>query len=244
MGKEAKTKDEFAAVMQLLSAEAEKRPPADAPENGENASDKTGTTEIVGLFHLLNDRIQRLETALSDRIDQLANSIPQPALGGSDLLQQFQKIDEQLSAIRSTESVNQRLFDSLHEELLKYRDNFLHESLQKPFIHDLVHLFDDLTSLSSQLQSAAEDKGKRGSVTQWRDNLENAVLSLLEILHRFEVKEIEPGENVDRALHKVLSYEPADYAEEDGRIVMRVKRGFLWRGKLIRAEEVIAKRFG
>jgi molecular chaperone GrpE (heat shock protein) len=128
--------------------------------------------------------------------------------------------------------------------LLKYRDNFLHESLQKPFIHDLVHLFDDLTSLSSQLQSAAEDKSKRGPVAQWHDNLENAVLSLLEILHRFEVKEIEPGEKVDRALHKVLSYEPADYAEEDGRIVMRVKRGFLWRGKLIRAEEVIAKRFG
>ena len=241
MGKEAKTKDEFAAVMKLLSAEAEKTPPAGAPENGENASNKTGAADILGVFHLLNDRIQRLETALSDRIDQLANSIPQPS---ADLLQQFQKVDEQLSAIRSTESVNQRLFDSLHEELLKYRDNFLHESLQKPFIHDLVLLFDDLTSLSSQLQSAAEDEGKRGAVAQWRDNLENAVLSLLEILHRFEVKEIEAGESVDRALHKVLSYEPADYAEEDGRIVMRVKRGFQWRGKLIRAEEVIAKRFG
>ena len=241
MGKEAKTKDEFAAVMKLLSAEAEKTPPAGAPENGENASNKTGAADILGVFHLLNDRIQRLETALSDRIDQLANSIPRPS---ADLLQQFQKVDEQLSAIRSTESVNQRLFDSLHEELLKYRDNFLHESLQKPFIHDLVHLFDDLTSLSSQLQSAAEDEGKRGAVAQWRDNLENAVLSLLEILHRFEVKEIEAGESVDRALHKVLSYEPADYAEEDGRIVMRVKRGFQWRGKLIRAEEVIAKRFG
>ena len=241
MGKGAETKDEFAAVMKLLSAEAEKTPPADAPENGENASSKTGTAEILNVFHLLNDRIQRLETALGDRIDQLANSSPQPS---ADLLQQFQKVDEQLSAIRSTESVNQRLFDSLHEELLKYRDNFLHESLQKPFIHDLVHLFDDLTSLSSQLQSAAEAEGKRGPVAQWHDNLENAVLSLLEILHRFEVKEIEPGEKVDRALHKVLSYEPADYAEEDGRIVMRVKRGFLWRGKLIRAEEVIAKRFG
>lgn len=244
MAKAAKTKDEFAAVMKLLSAEAEKTLPTDAQENGENASAKTGAANILDVFHLLNGRIQSLENALSDRIDQLANLIPQPALGGLDLLQQFQKIDEQLSAVRSNESVNQRLFDSLHEELLKYRDNFLHESLQKPFIHDLVHLFDDLTSLSSQLQTAAEEKSKRGAVAQWRDNLENAVHSLLEILHRFEVKEIEPRENVDRSLHKVLNYEPADYAEEDGRIVMRVKRGFLWRGKLIRPEEVIAKRFG
>ena len=242
MGNGVKTGDEFAAVMKLLSAEAEKTPRADAPENGENASNKTGAADILGVFHLLNDRIQRLETALSDRIDQLANSIPQPS---ADLLQQFQKVDEQLSAIRSTESVNQRLFDSLHEELLKYRDNFLHESLQKPFIHDLVHLFDDLTSLSAQLQSAAEEKGKRGGhVAQWRDNLENAVQSLLEVLHRFEVKEIEPKETFDRTIHRVISYEPADFAEEDGHIVMRVKRGFLWREKLIRPEEVIAKRFG
>jgi molecular chaperone GrpE (heat shock protein) len=241
VGKSAKAEGEFAEVMKLLSAEAEKTLPAGAEENGEDSSTKTGAANILDVFHLLNGRMQSLESALSDRIDQLATLIPQPSL---DLIQQFQKIDEQLSAVRNNESVNQRLFDSLHEELLKYRDNFLHESLQKPFIHDLVHLFDDLTSLLSQLQSAAEEKGKRGAIAQWRDNLENGVHSLLEILHRFEVKEIDPRENVDRALHKVLSYEPADYPEEDGRIIMRVKRGFLWRGKLIRPEEVIAKRFG
>ena len=65
-----------------------------------------------------------------------------------------------------------------------------------------------------------------------------------EILHRFEVKEIEPRERVDRACHRVINYEPADFPEEDGTIVMRVKRGFVWREKLIRPEEVIAKRFG
>ena len=148
------------------------------------------------------------------------------------------------ASIRSTESVNQQLFDSLHAELLKYRDNFLHESLQKPFIHDLVYLYDHLNGLCEQLSSAAQEKGKRSRVSQWRDNLENAIHSLVEILHRFDVKEIEPRERVDRAYHRVISYEPADFPEEDGSIVMRVKRGFVWRGKLIRPEEVIAKRFG
>jgi molecular chaperone GrpE (heat shock protein) len=144
--------------------------------------------------------------------------------------------------IRSTESVNQQLFDSLHAELLKYRDNFLHESLQRPFIHDLVYLYDHLNGLCEQLSSAAQQKGKDSRVSQWRDNLENAIHSLVEILHRFDVKEIEPRERVDRACHRVISYEPADFPEEDGAIVMRVKRGFVWRGKLIRPEEVIAKR--
>jgi molecular chaperone GrpE (heat shock protein) len=140
--------------------------------------------------------------------------------------------------------VNQRLFDSLHEELIKYRDNFLHESLQKPFIRDLLTLFDDLSGLLSQLQAACEaNEGKRGPLGQWRDNLENAIHSLTEILNRMEVSEIEPKETVDRTFHRVLSYEPADFAEEDGRIIMRVKRGFLWRDQVLRPEEVVAKRF-
>jgi molecular chaperone GrpE (heat shock protein) len=149
-----------------------------------------------------------------------------------------------MASIRNTESVNQQLFDSLHAELLKYRDNFLHESLQKPFIHDLVYLYDHLNGLCEQLSSVAQEKGERSRVSQWRDNLENAIHSLVEILHRFDVKEIEPRERVDRACHRVINYEPADFPEEDGTIVMRVKRGFVWREKLIRPEEVIAKRFG
>ncbi len=71
-----------------------------------------------------------------------------------DLAEQFRKMDEHMVALRNTESVNQRLFDSLHQELKKYRDNFLHESLQKPFIRDLLILFDDLSALSAQLQTA------------------------------------------------------------------------------------------
>ncbi len=158
--------------------------------------------------------------------------------------EEFRKMDEHMAALRNTESVNQRLFDSLHQELIKYRDNFLHETLQKPFIRDLLILFDDLTALSSQLQTAEEGGEKRGKLGQWRDNLENSIHSLTEILHRMEVSEIEQKEMVDRAFHRVVSYEPSDFAEDEGRIVMRVKRGFLWRDQVLRPEEVVAKRFG
>ena len=218
MSKAIQTEKEFTAAMQQLSAEAEKTLPISPM-----IVDDPQAAETAGLV----GTIQAMEKSLMSQFERFAG-----------------EIDKQLGSIRNTESVNQQLFDSLHAELLKYRDNFLHESLQKPFIHDLVYLYDHLNGLCEQLSSAAQEKGKRSRVSQWRDNLENAIHSLVEILHRFDVREIEPREHVDRAFHRVLNFEPADFPEEDGTIVMRVKRGFVWRGKLIRPEEVIAKRFG
>src|SRR5438270_8198559 len=238
--KTAEREQDFAGAMQQLSAEAEKiLPPLPIVQDPVPAGEaKTEPASPRTLAEQLRD----LESSLSGRIEKLASDMETARRAA--LTEQFKKIEEQLGSIRNTESVNQQLFDSLHAELLKYRDNFLHESLQKPFIDDLVYLYDHLNGLCEQLSTAAQEKGKRSRVSQWRDNLENAIHSLVEILHRFDVREIEPRERVDRACHRVISFEPADFAEEDGTIVMRVKRGFVWREKLIRPEEVIAKRFG
>jgi molecular chaperone GrpE (heat shock protein) len=232
---EIKITDEFASAMQQLSAEAEKTLPGndwDADQNAEQFA------KILEEFRTLNGRMTSFEKTVLGRLEKLENAEKH------DFAEQFRKMDEHMAALRNTESVNQRLFDSLHDEMIRYRDNFLHESLQKPFIRDLVILFDDLSRILAQLQSAAESgETKRAPLSQWRDNLENAIHSLTEILHRMEVSEIEPKDVVDRALHKVISFEPADFQEEDGQIVMRVKRGFLWRDQVLRPEEVVAKRF-
>jgi molecular chaperone GrpE (heat shock protein) len=233
---EIKITDEFASAMQQLSAEAEKTLPEDDWDQGNASSEQFA--QILDEFRTMNGRLQRLEEKVSTHLEKTDST------GQADLTAQFQKMDEHMAALRNTESVNQRLFDSLHEELIKYRDNFLHETLQKPFIRDLVILFDDLTGVASQLQTAAEGgDAKRGMLGQWRDNLDNAIHSLTEILHRMEVNEIEAKEFVDRAFHRVISYEPADFAQDEGRIVMRVKRGFMWRDQVLRPEEVVAKRF-
>lgn len=227
--------DEFASTMQQLSAEAEKALPEETLGEGNHGEQ---FAQILREFSALNGRLQSLEETVTSRLGQ-AEKAKQARLA-----EEFRKMDEHMVALRNTESVNQRLFDSLHQELIKYRDNFLHESLQKPFIRDLLILFDDLTGLSSQLQTAEEgSENKRGKLGQWRDNLENSIHSLTEILHRMEVSEIEQKEMVDRAFHRVVSYEPSEFAQDEGRIVMRVKRGFLWRDQVLRPEEVVAKRF-
>jgi molecular chaperone GrpE (heat shock protein) len=219
--------NEFASTMRELSAEAVVR---ERPRGG--------TVELGAVlreFDALDGRLQNMEALLKGHLENIANNLV-PARA------EHQKIEEHLAAIRTSESVNQRLFDSLHEELLKYRDNFLRDSLQKPFVRDLIVLYDDLTSLAQQFGEAAAEK-KRDRLAHWRDNLDNAIHALIEILHRLEVMEVERKDFVDLSIHKLVSFERCESPDDDGRIVSRVKRGFTWRGNLLRPEEVIAKRF-
>src|SRR5207249_2744605 len=222
--------DDFASTMQELSAAATL------------AREETRTNDFASLlreFRAVNENVQTLESTLTRRVEQIA-SIILPA-HATESAAQFQKIEEGIDAIRASESVNQRLFDSLHEELLKYRDNFIYESLQKPFVRDLIVVYDDLTTLATQLKTACEER-KSERLTRWRDNLANAIHGLLEVFHRLEVTEVEPKEFVDLTTHRVVAYETTSRKEDDGRIVTRVKRGFIWRGNVLRPEEVLALR--
>jgi molecular chaperone GrpE (heat shock protein) len=229
--------EDFASTMQQLVAEAAKAPLSQV----HNTSEGMPSDGIRSEFAEINDRIGKLEQAVTSGLETLAGSSPAQ---GSDVAKRLERVDENLLKLCETESVNHRLFNSLHQELKEYRDNFLRESLQKPFIRDLVVLFDDLTSLAGQMETAGLASGSRqGKTAQWRSNLENAIHSVVEILHRMDVNEIEPKDKVDRVFHRVVSYEPADFLEEDGQIVMRIKRGFLWRNHVLRPEEVVAKRF-
>ena len=233
---------EFASTMQQLVAEAEAEKTSAPVLRSEEGADAAHAAEVRSGFHALDERIGKLERTIAAGLEKLAAATPPM---GDEISSQMQRIDEHMVALCKTETVNQRLFNSLHQELKDYRDNFLRDSLQKPFIRDLVVLFDDLSSLASQMSSASGlPDAKQGVVSRWSANLENAIHSLVEVMHRMEVTEIEPREMVDRALHRVVSFELADFPEDDGRIVMRVKRGFFWRGQVLRPEEVVAKRIG
>ncbi len=211
---------DFAAVMQELSARAE------GGESRRDAQIAAGMSTMISAIHSLGQRVESLEESVMRKFESM----------------QLQKIEEQLAVIRDSESVNQKLFDSLHEELNSYRDNFVRDALQKPIIRELIVLFDDLSGIAAQMEAAADESSSPAQV-QARDNIANTLHSLVEILHRLEVAEIEPQEKVDRQLHRVISVEPAESAEEDGRIVRRMRRGFLWHDRVLRPEEVVSRRF-
>ena len=101
-----------------------------------------------------------------------------------------------------------------------------------------------MSAITWHFEQAASEEESRPEKAQARDNLNNMLHFLLEILHRLEVTEIEQMAVVDLNVHRVIGYVATDSPEEDGRIVRRVKYGFKWHGQLLRPEEVIAQRFG
>lgn len=212
---------DFAAAMQGLSAQA-------SPSK-EDARVASGISIVLSGIHALGQRIEALEESMVHKFEGL----------------HFQKLEQQLAAIRDSDTVNQKLFDTLHEELISYRDNFVRDSLQKPFIRDLLALFDDLSRIVAQVETATTARAGEETAdanARLRVNLVNTLHSLVEILHRLEVTEIEEKASIDRTLHRVISVEKAESPEEDGRIVARLKRGFLWHSQVLRPEEVVVKR--
>jgi molecular chaperone GrpE (heat shock protein) len=212
---------DFAVAIQELGAEAT----ASTVRTSERMIG--GITALLSAVHSLGQRLEAIEESITRNAEAL----------------QFQKIENHLSVIRETESVNQKLFDTLHQELASYRDNFVRESLQKPVIRDLLVLFDDLSSIAEQFAQLTAGAETRPSDSRASDNIQNVLHFLMEILQRLEVTPIEQKRKIDRTLHRVIDVEPTDSAEEDGLIVKRLRQGFLWRESVVRPEEVISKRF-
>ena len=181
-------------------------------------------------------------------------------------------IHQQLQRIGSVESANQKLFDALHTELKGYKDNFLFDALQKPFIRDLVSLFDDFTAVHDQVLARLEklraadrpekpgrgDDRKRANPPGGEDreseraflqnlagNVENQLHHMIEVFLRMDVvlSRTAIGAPADKKTHRIVSFEPAAGPEDDSVVARSVKPGFTWRDRAIRPEEIVARRW-
>jgi molecular chaperone GrpE (heat shock protein) len=182
------------------------------------------------------ENLQRLEI-LGEHLAELSDAVDRAIAVETSL----KKLQWQLITIRSQHDVLQRLFEPLRAELIKYKDAFVREVLQKALVQDLVRLDDDLRSVLDTIKRAAEVK--RGRVAKWARGMDCSMENLTAILGRLKVSEVEPQSTVNPAVHRVVSYEPTENLTEDGKIVAHVKRGLLWHDQIMRREEVIAKRF-
>ena len=149
------------------------------------------------------------------------------------------------SLLDQKNGVSQRMFDALHEELKDYKDGFLLESILKPIIRDLVSLYDDLTTIHRQMEEcvAACDEPAGALLDRLRrmdTNLAHHCEFVVEILARLEVSMMPIGTGrLDKQSQRAVAVELVDDPELDMMVVRTVKRGFMWKGRVLRAEEVV-----
>jgi molecular chaperone GrpE (heat shock protein) len=157
------------------------------------------------------------------------------------------------SLVDQKNGLNQRMFDALHEELKGYKDGFLLESVHKPIIRDLISLYDDLSTIHRQMQDAVLDAAKLPSAVANKllerlktmdTNIEHNCEFIVEVLARLEVSMLPVGSGkLDKQTQKAVAVEIAEDPDADGDIVRVAKRGFFRKGQVLRAEEVIIKKW-
>lgn len=196
-----------------------------------------------------------LLTKIGERLEQKAPE-PKPELAPE--VQKAQKawpelVDGLRGLLEQKNGVNQKMFAALHEELKGYKDGFLLESVHKPIIRDLISLYDDLTAIHGQMQETVVDAAKTPGIAgaallerlKTMDmNIEHNCEFLIEVLARLEVTLLPVGTGkLDMVTQRALAVEIAEDPDDDGNIVRTLKRGFMWKGRVVRPEEVVMKRW-
>lgn len=160
------------------------------------------------------------------------------------------------SMIEQRANVSRQMFDALYEELKTYKDGFLLDSLHRPMIRDLITLYDDLSQIHSQTEEVVEaapganpECGPlRTSFLARLQSLEAHVAHnldfILEVLARFEVQQLPVGVGkLDKRTQRAVAVEIAEDPDQDLDLVRTVKRGFLWKDRVVRPEEVVVKKW-
>ena len=236
---------DFDGEMQALANQAQSR----SASNGMSRAERGET--LLALGQLIRPLAAELETLKRTNAEQTTMLVALgKILNAQPAAATLETISQQMQRLNSVESANSKLFDALHAELKGYKDNFLFDALQKPFIRDLVSLFDDLSAMHDQIvKRLAADDGPAGEdkvfLQTLAGNAENQVHHMIEVFLRMDVTlyRSAPGAPVDKKTHRIMSFEPAAAKDDDGVVARSVRPGFFWRERPIRPEEIVARRW-
>ena len=135
-----------------------------------------------------------------------------------------------------SQELTQQAFDALYEELKLYRENFLEEA-EKPLLLDLLLFYDSMNWFQTNLIK------KEMSPEVVADSFQYLIDELIETLYRRDVLPMEASSSFDRKTQKVIKTVPAESEADDYQVHDVLKRGFTRGSRVLRAEEVVVKRF-
>lgn len=159
------------------------------------------------------------------------------------------------AALEQRNVVNRAMFEALHTELKAYKDAFILEAVLRPVIRDLISLYDDISEIHRQLALALATQEQRGNlagsalilfetVAAPVSQLEHNRDAIIEVLERLDVVMLPAGAGkLDKLAQRAVAVENAVSAEEDNDVIKIVKRGFQWKGRIVRPEEVVVRKW-
>lgn len=134
------------------------------------------------------------------------------------------------------DDVQQRAFDQLYEELRQYKADFIFQA-EKPLLLDLLLFYDSLNWFQDSLVN------QEMSPDVVADSFQYLVDEFLELLYRRDVLPVESADRFNREFQKAIKVEFTDKPTQDWAVSKVIKRGFARSGKVLRAEEVVVKRY-
>lgn len=158
-------------------------------------------------------------------------------------------------ALEQRNLVSKGMFEALHGELKTYKDAFLLEAVLRPVIRDVISLYDDISEIHRQLALALSSQEERGNlagsalilfenVAAPVKQLEHNRDAILEVLERLDITPLPLGSGkLDKHSQRAMSVELTDNQELDNEVVKVSKRGFMWKDRVMRPEEVVIKKW-
>ena len=183
---------------------------------------------------------------------------PEQADGRDGLAEAFRQLHDRLDAHIKRNDLQQRAFDTLHDDLQKYKNAFLLNEFQRPVIKNLIDLYDRLLRIEETLprigtrtngptvEEFTADLGRFiGNMTGFRHAL-TEVLARLEVERyddRHDAFQQEALQTLDAKLHRTTDVEATDDPGLNNRVARTQKHGFYWRERVFRPQEITVYRY-
>ena len=153
------------------------------------------------------------------------------------LATELSSLNRTIESRLSYDKVKEEAFERLYAELeyLKKNSDFEHI---RPLYMDLILLFDRIENIRQDIEEST------ATPSSLSDVLETLSDEILEILYRREIELIKTADSTfDPRVQQAIGTQPTSSEVENNQVAGVVRRGFRYRERILRAEEVIIKKY-
>jgi molecular chaperone GrpE (heat shock protein) len=151
------------------------------------------------------------------------------------------EIKETIKERLDRDAVKEKAFDKLYEEMQRQRESAaMLDRAVKPMLTDLLLLYDSLKKFEILLNTQGNDIASEICL-----NFRFIIDELLESLYRQEVLLVNEEDKItfNSKIQRAIKTVESDNIDDDYKVVSISRDGFTWRGKIIRPQEVVIKRY-